>query len=227
MGKTITFRRPDGQTVPGYLAEPANPTGAPGMVVIRAWGGVDFGEADSQDITGAVRWLESSGAKVGVTGFCMSGALTLLASCFVPEVDAAVTRYGFPSLDLSTPRKSRRRCSPTGPHRIRPLRSPASACWNPGGARPARTPSTATSRSTALPTRQRLAQGASPAPSTTRCGRSRHGTAACASSAACWAEPESTDHSRGLRADAPRAVVCGGPLPGARTSSPGIRLEDG
>jgi len=28
MGSNITFQRPDGQNVQGYLAEPANPAGA-------------------------------------------------------------------------------------------------------------------------------------------------------------------------------------------------------
>ncbi len=40
--------------------------------------------------------LKSGGARVGVTGCCRGGALTLLAACFVPEVDAAVTWYGLP-----------------------------------------------------------------------------------------------------------------------------------
>ena len=141
MGQTITFQRPDGQTVSGYLAEPAHPAGGPGVVVLQEWWGLNdqirgvaerlalagyralvpdlyrgkftveaeeahhlmtglnFAEAASQDIAGAVHWLKSGGAKVGVTGFCMGGALTLLASCFVPEVDAAVTWYGFPPLE--------------------------------------------------------------------------------------------------------------------------------
>jgi len=34
MGKTITYKRPDGGTVEGYLCEPANAAGAPGVVVI-------------------------------------------------------------------------------------------------------------------------------------------------------------------------------------------------
>jgi len=41
MGTTITFLRPDGQTASGYLAEPANPAEAPGIVVIQEWWGVN------------------------------------------------------------------------------------------------------------------------------------------------------------------------------------------
>ena len=141
MGKTVTFQRPDGASVSGYIAEPAHPAGAPGVVVIQEWWGLNdqirgvadrlalagyralvpdlyrgkstveaeeahhlmtglnFADAASQDIAGAVRWLGSGGAKVGVTGFCMGGALTLLAACLVPNIDAAVTWYGFPPLD--------------------------------------------------------------------------------------------------------------------------------
>jgi len=141
MSKTVTFQRPDGTSVSGYFAEPAHPAGAPGVVVIQEWWGLndqirgvadrlalagyralvpdlyrgkstveaeeahhlmtglDFADAASQDIAGAVRWLCSGGAKVGVTGFCMGGALTLLAACLVPGIDAAVTWYGFPPLE--------------------------------------------------------------------------------------------------------------------------------
>jgi len=145
MGTTITFQRPDGQSVTGYLAEPAgaNAAQAPGIVVIQEWWGLNdqirgvadqlaaqgyralvpdlyrgkstveaaeaehlmtglnFADAASQDVRGAVQQLKASGsAKVGVTGFCMGGALTLLAAVFVPEVDAAVTFYGYPPLDF-------------------------------------------------------------------------------------------------------------------------------
>ncbi len=61
--------------------------------------GLDFGEAASQDIRGAVQYLKQQSAKVGVTGYCMGGALTLLAACFVPEVDAGCAWYGFPPLE--------------------------------------------------------------------------------------------------------------------------------
>ena len=141
MGQTVTFQRPDGQTVSGYLAEPAQPAGAPGIVVIQEWwglndqirgvadrlaeagyralvpdlyrgrstveaeeahhlmDGLDFGDAAGQDIRGAVQHLKAGSAKVGVTGFCMGGALTLLALCHVPEADAGVVWYGCPPLE--------------------------------------------------------------------------------------------------------------------------------
>ena len=142
MGTTIQFKRPDGQSVDGYLAEPANPAGAPGIVVIQEWWGLNdqirrvadmlaakgyralvpdlyrgkvalaaneaehlmndlnFGDAAGQDVRGAVAHLKAGGsAKVDVTGFCMGGALTLLSSVFVPELDAGVAWYGYPPLE--------------------------------------------------------------------------------------------------------------------------------
>ena len=141
MGTTVTFNRPDGKPVGGYLAEAAD-AGAPGIVVIQEWwglndqirgvadrlaragyhalvpdlyrgkstveaeeahhlmSGLDFGDAASQDVRGAARLLAARGAKVGVTGFCMGGALTLLASCNVPELDAACIWYGYPPLEF-------------------------------------------------------------------------------------------------------------------------------
>jgi carboxymethylenebutenolidase len=61
--------------------------------------GLNFGDAASQDLRGAVQYLKARGGKVGVTGFCMGGALTLLALCHSPEVDAAVAWYGCPPLE--------------------------------------------------------------------------------------------------------------------------------
>lgn len=141
MGTTVSFNRPDGKAVAGYLAEPAAGD-APGIVVIQEWWGVnpqirgvadrlaqagyralvpdlyrgkstveaeeahhlmtglDFGDAASQDVRGAVQYLKAAGNKVGVTGFCMGGALTLLAACAAPEIDAAVVWYGCPPLEF-------------------------------------------------------------------------------------------------------------------------------
>lgn len=138
----IEFKRPDGQGVNGYLAQPSDGANAPGVVVIQEWWGLDeevkavadrlakagyralvpdlyrgklaieaneaehlmgdlnFAEAASQDIRGAVQYLKATGsAKVAVTGFCMGGALTILAACNVPELDASIPWYGNPPLD--------------------------------------------------------------------------------------------------------------------------------
>lgn len=137
----ITFSRPDGQTVQGYLATPEKSEGAPAIVVIQEWWGLndqirgvadrlasagylalvpdlyrgksaleqeeahhlmdnlDFGDATSQDIRGAVLYLKQRGANVGVTGYCMGGALTLLALSNIPEVAAGVVWYGCPPLE--------------------------------------------------------------------------------------------------------------------------------
>lgn len=138
----MTFNRPDGASVEGYLIEPTNPKNAPGIVVIQEWWGLDdeikaiadrlakagyralvpdlyrgklaleaneaehlmndlnFGDAASQDIRGAVQYLKSIGsAKVAVTGFCMGGALTVLSAGLVPECDGTVVWYGYPPLE--------------------------------------------------------------------------------------------------------------------------------
>jgi carboxymethylenebutenolidase len=62
---------------------------------------LDFADAAGQDIRGAVQHLKATGsAQVGVTGFCMGGALTLLSAVNVPEADAAVIWYGYPPLEF-------------------------------------------------------------------------------------------------------------------------------
>jgi carboxymethylenebutenolidase len=41
MGSTVSFKAPDGQAVQGYLAEPQQPQGAPAVVVIQEWWGLN------------------------------------------------------------------------------------------------------------------------------------------------------------------------------------------
>lgn len=139
MEQMVTFNRPDGGAINGFLAQASDT--APGIVIIQEWwglneqmrgvarrlaaagfralvpdlyrgqstlqaeeanhlmSGLDFADAASQDVRGAVQYLKASGsARVGVTGFCMGGALTLLAACHVPELDAGVVWYGCPPL---------------------------------------------------------------------------------------------------------------------------------
>ena len=61
---------------------------------------LDFVDAASQDVRGAVMHLKAAGSKVGLTGFCMGGALSLLSATKVPELDAVVCFYGMPPLDF-------------------------------------------------------------------------------------------------------------------------------
>jgi len=61
--------------------------------------GLNFGDAAGQDIRGAVQYLKKDSKKVGVTGFCMGGALTVLSAVNVPEADAGVIWYGYPPLE--------------------------------------------------------------------------------------------------------------------------------
>ena len=142
MPHTVSFQRPDGVSVSGYLAEANQPLGA--LVVIQEWWGLNdqirgvaerwasagftvlvpdlyrgqstvkeeeahhlmtglnFGDAASQDVRGAVSYLKGlklGSGKVGITGYCMGGALTVLASTLVPEADAAVVWYGMPPVE--------------------------------------------------------------------------------------------------------------------------------
>jgi len=41
MGKTVSFNRPDGKSVNGYLAEPPTASKAPALVVIQEWWGLN------------------------------------------------------------------------------------------------------------------------------------------------------------------------------------------
>ena len=58
--------------------------------------GLDFLDAATQDVSGAVQFLKGDGAKVGVMGFCMGGAVAMLAAVHVPQADAVVSWYGVP-----------------------------------------------------------------------------------------------------------------------------------
>src|SRR4030081_976771 len=106
MGTTVTFKRPDGQVIQCYLAEPEHTAGAAAIVVIQEWWGINrqirgvadrlasagyialvpalirgkstveaeeahhlmtglnFGDAASQDVRGAVQFLKMRSGKV-------------------------------------------------------------------------------------------------------------------------------------------------------------------
>ena len=66
-------------------------------------GSLDWGQATTQDIRGALQHLAVGGARVGVTGFCMGGALTILTCVQAPEPVAAVCFYGIPPAAAADP----------------------------------------------------------------------------------------------------------------------------
>lgn len=57
---------------------------------------LDFADAATQNVRGATQYLKQTSGKAGVVGFCMGGALTVLAGMYVPEADACSSWYGFP-----------------------------------------------------------------------------------------------------------------------------------
>jgi len=67
---------------------------------------LDFGGA-LQDIQGAVSFLQQTGSRVAVLGFCMGGALSILSALNVRDVDAAVCFYGIPPEGAADPSKIR------------------------------------------------------------------------------------------------------------------------
>jgi len=69
--------------------------------------GLDFLDAGTQDVRGCVQHLKQGSRKVAVGGFCMGGALTVIAAVHVPEVDAAVCYYGIPPAQAADPAKVR------------------------------------------------------------------------------------------------------------------------
>ncbi|RJS94267.1 dienelactone hydrolase family protein [Salinisphaera sp. Q1T1-3] len=64
---------------------------------------LDFGDAATQDVRGAVQYLKARTDQVGVIGFCMGGVLAVLAAMHAPETDVAVSWYGVPPNEAGDP----------------------------------------------------------------------------------------------------------------------------
>jgi len=64
---------------------------------------LDFMDATLQTVRGAAQYLKRNGAKVGLTGFCMGGAVTIIGAVHVPELSAAVAFYGIPPEQAAKP----------------------------------------------------------------------------------------------------------------------------
>ena len=146
MGTRIPFKRPDGKSAEGYLAQ-AGRARAPGVVVIQEWWGLqdqitgicdrlalagydalapdlyagkvapyhdtemanremsslDFLAATDQLVRGAAQFLKRSSPRVGLTGFCLGGAVTVIGAARVPEFSAGVAFYGLPPAAAAKP----------------------------------------------------------------------------------------------------------------------------
>ena len=57
---------------------------------------LDFMDATTQTVRGAAQFLARNGAKVGLTGFCLGGAVTIIGATKIPELTAGVVFYGIP-----------------------------------------------------------------------------------------------------------------------------------
>lgn len=64
---------------------------------------LNFIEATEQNVRGAVQYLKRNGAKVGLTGFCMGGAVTVIGAAKIPELTAGVVFYGIPPEQAAKP----------------------------------------------------------------------------------------------------------------------------
>lgn len=65
--------------------------------------GLDFQDALTQDVRGALQHLKQSSERVGVTGYCMGGAVAMLAAMHLKEPAAAVVFYGLPPEQAGDP----------------------------------------------------------------------------------------------------------------------------
>ncbi len=64
---------------------------------------LDFMDATTQTVRGAVQYLKRNSAKVGLTGFCLGGAVTIIGAAKISELSAAVAFYGIPPEQAARP----------------------------------------------------------------------------------------------------------------------------
>ncbi len=76
----------NGVVVPYHDTEAAN----------KEMSSLDFMDATTQTVRGAAQYLARNGAKVGLTGFCMGGAVTIIGATKLSELTAGVAFYGIP-----------------------------------------------------------------------------------------------------------------------------------
>jgi carboxymethylenebutenolidase len=83
----------DGVLVPYHDTEAAN----------KQMTSLNFMDATTQTVRGAAQFLAKNGAKVGLTGFCLGGAVTIIGATKVSELSAGVVFYGIPPEQAAKP----------------------------------------------------------------------------------------------------------------------------
>ncbi|MDR3467800.1 MAG: dienelactone hydrolase family protein [Xanthobacteraceae bacterium] len=83
----------DGVVVPYHDTDAAN----------KEMTSLNFMDATLQTVRGAAQYLKRNGAKVGLTGFCMGGAVTIIGAAHLTELSAAVAFYGIPPEQAAKP----------------------------------------------------------------------------------------------------------------------------
>jgi carboxymethylenebutenolidase len=69
----------------------------------REMSSLDFLDATDQVVRGAALYLKATGVRVGLTGFCMGGAVTVLGAIRIPELTAGICFYGLPPDNVAKP----------------------------------------------------------------------------------------------------------------------------
>jgi carboxymethylenebutenolidase len=64
---------------------------------------LNFIDATEQTVRGAVQYLKRNGAKAGIAGFCMGGAVAIIGAAKIPELTAAISFYGLPPEQAAKP----------------------------------------------------------------------------------------------------------------------------
>ena len=69
----------------------------------KQMGSLNFLDAVDESVRGAAQFLGSAGVKVAITGFCMGGAVSIIAACRLSEFACAVPFYGIPPAAVAKP----------------------------------------------------------------------------------------------------------------------------
>ena len=69
----------------------------------KQMGSLNFLDAVDESVRGAAQFLAAAGSKVAITGFCMGGAVSIIAACRLSEFACAVPFYGIPPAAVAKP----------------------------------------------------------------------------------------------------------------------------